>query len=135
MSPVILEEMFITHITLQRTTQAMTNLYLTFIRPTLEYACEVWDGCFQREVAKLEKAQLESARIVTGLTKFANRDSLYYETGWEPLSCRRKSRKLTTFYKMHNKVIVYLLQYLISVIIIPETMKTMQHQEVDSECL
>jgi hypothetical protein len=48
--------------------------------------------------------QLESARIITGLTQFAIRDSLYYETGWEPLSCRRKSRKLTTFYKMHNKV-------------------------------
>ena len=63
--------------------------------------CEVWDGCFEREVAKLENVQLESARIVTGLTKFASRDSLYYETGWEPLSCRRK---LTTFYKMHNKI-------------------------------
>jgi hypothetical protein len=68
------------------------------------YACEVWHGCFEREVAKLEKVQLESARIVTGLTQFASRDSLYYDTGWEPLSCRRKSRKLTTFYKMHNKV-------------------------------
>jgi hypothetical protein len=32
-----------------------------------EYACEVWDGRFEREVAKLEKVQLESARIVTGL--------------------------------------------------------------------
>jgi hypothetical protein len=38
--------------------------------------------------------QLESARIVSGLTKFASRDFLYYETGWEPLSCRRKSHKL-----------------------------------------
>ena len=87
--------------------------------------------------------QLESARIVTGLPKFASRDSLYYETGWEPLSCRRKSRKLTTFYKMHNKVCP---QYLCNclpptvssisdVIIISETMKTIQHQEVDSECL
>ena len=28
-----------------------------------------------------EKVQLESARIVTGLPKFASRDSLYYETG------------------------------------------------------
>ena len=28
----------------------------------------------------------------------------YYKTGWEPLSCRRKSHKLTTFYKMHNKL-------------------------------
>ena len=84
--------------------QTLSDMYLTFIRPTLEYACEVWDGCFEREVAKLEKVQLESARIVARLTKFASRDSLYYETGWEPLSCRRKSRKLTTFYKMHNKV-------------------------------
>ena len=87
---------------------------------------------------KLEKVQLESARIVTGLTKFAGRDSLYYETGWEPLSCRRKSRKLTTFYKMHNKVCP---QYLCNCLpptvssisdIISETMKTIQHQEVDS---
>jgi hypothetical protein len=44
-----------------------------------------WDGCFEREVATFEKVQLESARIVTGLTKFASRDSLYYETGWAPL--------------------------------------------------
>jgi hypothetical protein len=63
----------------------------SFIKPTLEYDCEVWDGCFEREVAKLEKVQLESASIVTGLTKFASRDSLYYETGWEPLSCSLKA--------------------------------------------
>ena len=61
--------------------QSLSNIDITFIRPTLEYACEVWDGCFEREVAKLEKVQLESARIVKGLTQFASRDSLYYETG------------------------------------------------------
>jgi hypothetical protein len=55
-------------------------------------------------ICPIEKVQLESARIVTGLPKFASRDSLYYETGWEPLSGRRKSRKLTTFYKMHNNI-------------------------------
>ena len=47
--------------------QTLSYLNLTCIRPTLEYACEVWDGCFEREVAKLEKVQLESARIVSGL--------------------------------------------------------------------
>jgi hypothetical protein len=65
--------------------QTLSNIYLTFIRPTLEYACEVWDGCFEREIEKLENVQLESARIVTGLNKFASRDSLYYETGWEKI--------------------------------------------------
>jgi hypothetical protein len=65
---------------------------------------KVWDGCFEREVEKLEEVQIESASIVSGLTQFASRDSLYYETGWEPLFCRRKYPNLTTFYKMHSKL-------------------------------
>ena len=48
------------------------QLYCIYILPslrlTLEYACEVWDWYFEREVAKLEKVQLKSARIVSGLT-------------------------------------------------------------------
>jgi hypothetical protein len=39
--------------------QALSNIYLTFIRPVLEYACEVWDGCYERDIKKLEKIQLE----------------------------------------------------------------------------
>jgi uncharacterized protein YigA (DUF484 family) len=39
-----------------------------------------------RDIEKLEKIQLEAARIVTGLTKFASKDSLYFETGWETLA-------------------------------------------------
>ena len=35
---------------------------------------------------KLEKVQLEAARLVTGLPLFASRESLYFETGWEKLS-------------------------------------------------
>jgi hypothetical protein len=73
---------------MQNAEEASTNFIvfgLTRPGPALEYACEVSDGCFEREVAKLEKVQLDSARIVTGLTQFASRDSLYYETGWEPL--------------------------------------------------
>jgi hypothetical protein len=27
--------------------ETLSNIYLTFIRPTLEYACEVWDGFFE----------------------------------------------------------------------------------------
>jgi hypothetical protein len=33
------------------------ELFLT-VKSTLEYACEVWDVCFEREVTKLEKVQL-----------------------------------------------------------------------------
>jgi hypothetical protein len=62
----------------------------------------------------LEKIQLEAARIVTGLTKFASKDSLYFETGWETLANRRETRKLTTFYQIHNKLCPpYLFNYVI----------------------
>jgi hypothetical protein len=61
--------------------QALSNIYLTFIRHVLEYACKVWDGCYERDIEQLEKIQLEAARIITGSTKFASKDSLYFETG------------------------------------------------------
>jgi hypothetical protein len=65
--------------------KTLSLLYTTFITPSLEYASEVWDGCSNKDSEKLQKLQLAAARIVTGLTSLASRDSLYFETGWEPL--------------------------------------------------
>jgi hypothetical protein len=117
--------------------QANSIKYLSYLHKANIRICLRGMGwVFRTRSSKLEKVQLESTRIASGLTKCASRDSFYYATGWEPLSCRRKYRKLTTFYKMHSKLCPqYLLQYLVSVIIISEAMKTIQHQEVDSECL
>ncbi len=42
---------------------------LTFIRPILEYGDVIYDACSIEDTTKLEKVQLEAARIVTG-TKF-----------------------------------------------------------------
>jgi hypothetical protein len=69
-------------------------MYLTFIRPILEYAGEVWDNCTLADSERLETIQLEAARIVTGLTSYASILSIYKETGWEKLSVRREKRKL-----------------------------------------
>ena len=55
----------------------LSKLYIVFIRPTLEYASIVWDGCSAQDIEKLEKVQLSAARIVTGLPIFASRESLY----------------------------------------------------------
>ena len=70
--------------------------------PLLEYACELWDGCTQQEYNKTEQIQHEAARIITGLPKFSSLESLYLETGWEPLHSRRRRRKLNMFYKIRN---------------------------------
>ena len=53
---------------------------------------------------RLEKIQIEAARIVTGLSIYASFDSIYKETGWETLSTRRKVKKLLLFFiKIVNK--------------------------------
>jgi hypothetical protein len=85
--------------------QYLQNIYITFIRPILEYGSEVWDNCGAVNSDRLEKVQTEAARIVTGLTSYASLDSIYCETGWEKLTVRREVKKLNLFYKIiNNKV-------------------------------
>ena len=47
----------------------LNTMYISFIRPVLEYAFVVWDSCSTYNVNRLEKLQIEAARIVTGLTR------------------------------------------------------------------
>jgi hypothetical protein len=72
----------------------LEKLYLIYIRPIFEYACEVWD--------KLERLQLEAARIITGLPIFTNTEYKYRESGWERLEERRTRRNLQFFYNIQN---------------------------------
>ena len=56
----------------KRSRENLEKLYLVFIRPIFEYACEVWDNCGVGNYNKLDQLQLEAARIVTGLPIFAS---------------------------------------------------------------
>ena len=64
----------------------------------MEYASKVWDNCGQANCNRLEKIQVEAARIVTGLSIYASFESIYKETGWETLSTRRKVKKNCYFF-------------------------------------
>jgi hypothetical protein len=75
-------------------------MYLVYIRPLFEYACEVWDNCGIGYSDKLEKLQLDAARIVTCLLIFTKSEYLYAETGWETLSEQRYRRKLQLFFNI-----------------------------------
>ena len=101
--------------------RSLQIIYLSFVRPLLEYADVVWDNCFQYEVNELEKIQNEAARIVTGSTKLVSINNLLKETGWESLSTRRKEHKLTLFYKMNDGLCP---NYLIS--LVPNLSETIQ---------
>ena len=84
--------------------QSLEKIYVSFIRPLLEYADVVLDNCTKYEVNALEKIQVEAARVVTGATKLVSLDMLYRETGWETLESRRKNHKLYLYYKMTNNI-------------------------------
>ena len=79
------------------TRQNLEKMYLVYIRPIFEYACEVWNNCGKCHSSKLETLQLDTA-----LPIFTRTDFLYFETGWEPLHSRRHRRKLQLFYKIYN---------------------------------
>jgi hypothetical protein len=52
---------------LKRETQ--NQIYISFLRPLLEYVFVVWDGCTNYENETLEKIQHEAARMASVLTR------------------------------------------------------------------
>ena len=82
--------------------KSLQIIYFSFIRLLLGYGNVVWSNCTLYESNELEKIQHEAARIVTGSTKLVSISYLLSETGWEPLTSRRRKHKLTLFYKMIN---------------------------------
>ena len=93
--------------------KSLETIYISFIRPILEYGNEIWDNCQQYEKDDLEKIQIEAARIATGTTKLVSIASLYSEIGWNSLDTRRKMQNLVLFYKMVNHLTPLYLSFLI----------------------
>jgi len=77
-------------------------LYKSLIRPIMEYADVVWDGCKEVDSELLEGLQYESAQVVTGAIKGTSKSKLFAELSWESLKTRRFMHKLTLFYKIVN---------------------------------
>ncbi len=74
---------------------SLNQIYISYMRPILEYSSVVWDGCSDYEKSTLEKIQNEAARIVTGLTRSVSLANLRQEIGWQELSDRRTVQKLS----------------------------------------
>ena len=83
--------------------RSLLRFYISYIRPTLEYADVVWDNISQQNAQLLvESIQLDACRIITGLRKGTSHDILYRELGLCPLSLRTEHHKLIQFYKILN---------------------------------
>lgn len=89
--------------TLRRPT--LNQIYVSFLRPILEYSSVVWENCTQLEKDKIEKIQLEAARIVTGTTRSISLEKMYKVIGWLTLDDRRKYQKRVRTYKIRNNMV------------------------------
>ena len=83
--------------------KTLETIYLSFIRPKLEYGSIIWDDCNIREKVRLEKIQLRAARLVTGAKKGTSHELLYNELNWDKLEVRRHNDKLKFMHKIVNK--------------------------------
>ena len=84
--------------------KSLETIYVTFIRPILEYADVVWDNCTNYEKQELDKKQTDAARIVTEAAKLLSLHALFGETNWEPPEARRMKHRLSLLYKMFNNL-------------------------------
>ncbi len=92
------------------TRRALNQIYISYMRPILEYASIVWDGCAEYEKDLLDKIQNEAARIVTSLTRSVSLENLSQEIGWQSLSVRRQVQKLSIMYRANtNQLPSYML--------------------------
>ena len=79
-------------------------LYKSLVRPLMEYADVVWNGCSHTESELLDSFQYETGKIVTGAMKWTSRQRLMCELGWEELKTRRAIHKLTLYFKIVNNL-------------------------------
>ena len=80
------------------TQEVLSSIYLTLVRPLLEYACSVWSNLTAAQASKLQDIQNRAARLATHSVSFASIASMHEELGWTPLDVRRKYFRLL-FYK------------------------------------
>ncbi|MEW8548206.1 MAG: reverse transcriptase family protein [Candidatus Thiodiazotropha sp.] len=81
---------------------SLQKMYVSFIRPLLEYGDIIWDNCTAANKRALENIQVEALRITTGGTKVCSIQKLYDDSNWETLQTRRNNHKLCQLYKMIN---------------------------------
>ena len=82
----------------------LDKLYKSLIRPLMEYADVVWDGCCENVSDLLESVQYEFARVVTGAMKGTGYQRLLEELAWESLKSRRSVHKLVLSFKIVNNL-------------------------------
>ena len=75
------------------------GLYLTFVRPILEYASPAWSPYLEKDVLKLEKVQRRFTKSLVGLKALSYKKRLDF-LNLDSLELRREKQDLTFAYKI-----------------------------------
>jgi hypothetical protein len=87
-----------------RNVALLVKAYVTYIRPTLEYASSVWSPYMLKHINAIEKIQKHFTKRIPSIGHLSYPDRLV-ATGLEPLELRRLKIDLTLYYKcLHNLV-------------------------------
>ena len=93
----------------------LNEFYKQYVRPHLDYGDVIYHSpakvcefshsvILPNQMEKLESVQYSAALAVSGAWRETSREKVYAELGWESLSLRRGSRRLTLFYKFINNL-------------------------------
>ena len=80
--------------------KTLETIYLTYIRPKLEYSCPLWSDINQQDITRIEQCQIRAAQIVTGAKRRTNHNKLYDEVSWPKLEERRQCANLKLMHKI-----------------------------------
>ena len=89
----------------ERICYTLNSMYISLVRPLMEYGDFIWDGCGVECSIALEIIQFDAARLVTGGIKCTNRVALLEELSWDKLETRRYIHKLSVLYKIKKRMV------------------------------
>ena len=82
--------------------RSLERVYISNIRPIMEYGDVIWAGGNQTDLDGLDMVQKDAARVVTGATARCSTTLLMNDVAWPSLQSRRRCHRLELFYKIVN---------------------------------
>ena len=100
---------FLRHNFSQCPTRTKSTLYLSLVKPILEYAATVWAPYYHRDIYQLEAVQRRAARFVVNCYgRYQSVTDILRSLEWPILAQRRDHSKIIMMYKIvHNIVYIY----------------------------
>lgn len=80
--------------------KSLELLYLTFIRPVMEYGNVMFDSANADDLKILDDIEKDAMRLITGARSRCNLEKLNFETKWQNLEQRRQDQKIATLGKI-----------------------------------